>query len=361
MRIFIKGVLWLLLVLLLLTTGFIFFVNKDFKTLEYPLVISPKDAPVLNSKQTIKVLSWNIHHLAGITYHTKNSISKKPFQKDIQQNTEDIAKIIIDENPDVILLQEVDEGAARTDYQDQLKQLRLLLPGEYRSYTTAFYWKSLYVPNVGKVGMKLCILSKYKIKKSIRYQLSPIAPFHASFFSQGYNWIYSKFYIKRAIQEIVLPVQGNKDLILLNTDLEEDYFKDYKGLDQQLDKVFSLLYERSLRKNPWVMGGSFHLAPPVKEGQTQKKNTKKHHHKYVIMRQLLEKYQVIPGLDELYGQKKEDWYTTFSGHSPENKVGKTTDYLFISKNISIKDYYIRKKDTKKISDHLPLILKISIP
>jgi len=48
---------------------------------------------------------------------------------------------------DVVLLQEIDDGAARTDYNDQLARLLPLLPPEYVCHTTAFYWKAAYVPH----------------------------------------------------------------------------------------------------------------------------------------------------------------------------------------------------------------------
>jgi len=101
----------------------------------------------------------------------------RPSPEDIAKTLKEVARIIQDENPDVILLQEVDDGAKRTDYEDQLASLLPLLPKEYACYASAFYWKASFVPHpriMGAAGMKLSTISKYKMTEAVRHQLALI-------------------------------------------------------------------------------------------------------------------------------------------------------------------------------------------
>ena len=83
---------------------------------------------------------------------------KRPSKEDIAATLNEVARVIREENPDIILLQEVDDNARRTDYQDQLALLLELIPADYKFHASAFYWQSPFVPHpkiMGKVGMKL--------------------------------------------------------------------------------------------------------------------------------------------------------------------------------------------------------------
>ena len=98
-------------------------------------IICSDDAPVLQSGQKVKIMSWNVQYMAGkkyIFYYDQLDQEGNFLGKDIRPSSEEIAltlkgvaKIINQEQPDIIMLQEMDENARRTDYQNQLE---LLLP-----------------------------------------------------------------------------------------------------------------------------------------------------------------------------------------------------------------------------------------
>ena len=133
------------------------------------------------------------------------------FQNILKQ----IATIIINERPDIVLLQEVDDGAKRTDYEDQLAELLALLPKEYGNHASTFYWQANFVPHpalMGPVGMKLSTLSKYQILQATRYGLTGI---------QSQSWIMQQMNPKRAILEIQLPINDLGTLSVMNTHLSD--------------------------------------------------------------------------------------------------------------------------------------------
>lgn len=168
---------------------------------------------VLAPGQTVKILSWNVQYMAGKNhwFFYEGGTEREPTEADIRQTLAEVARLIKAENADIVLLQEVDEGAKRTGYTEQLQLLLNRLGGIYPCRAEAFYWKSGFVPHpdvMGAVGMKLVILSKYKIRTAKRYQL-PLIP---------ENWVSQQFNLKRALLEARIPFDGH-EFVVMNTHL----------------------------------------------------------------------------------------------------------------------------------------------
>jgi hypothetical protein len=177
------------------------------------------NTPILKPGQNLKVLSYNVQFMAGKGYlfffELPNDAGpdERPSSTDIAHTTDEVARIIKEENPDIVLLQEIDDGAKRTGHTDQLRALLSRLPVAYRCHTSTFYWKARFVPHrriMGSVGMKLCTISKYRITAATRHTLAPVP----------HNALVRQFHPKRAILETRLPVEGGKDLVVLNLHLE---------------------------------------------------------------------------------------------------------------------------------------------
>ena len=177
------------------------------------------DAPTLAPGQQLRVLSWNVQYMAGKDYVFYYDLldgsgpDERPSPQAITATFAEVARVITEEDPDVILLQEVDDGAARTDGEDQLARLLTLLPDDYACTASAFYWKAAWVPHpriLGSVGMKLSTISRYRIDTAIRHRL-PVIPADP---------LTEQFGLKRAILEVHLPVEGASDLVTFNTHLD---------------------------------------------------------------------------------------------------------------------------------------------
>ena len=279
-------------------------------------VFESKAAPVLLPGQKIKVMSWNVQYMAG-----KNHVffydlldgsgpDSRPSATDIAATLQAAALIIRQENPDIILLQEVDDGARRTDYQDQLVRLLELLPADYRHHTSTFYWKSSFVPHpsiMGPVGMKLATISKYQITQALRHQL-PL---------RNVNALRQWFEIKRAVLETRLPIRNQRDFVVMNTHLSA-----YQRLDAR---------------------------------------QKEYYREKTELERLTDAYRSVPSLQEVNGSTPEKWYTHFPNDPRVTAPDRTIDFIFYSDKLMLGKHRVIQKETLHISDHFPIVAEFVIP
>jgi len=322
-------------------------------------VIYSKDAPLIKPGQMLKVLSWNVQYMAGKNYvfwydlHNRSGPDERPSSEDIADTSREVARIIEDEDPDIILLQEVDDAAKRSHYGDQLKQLLTLLPSAYCCHASTFYWKASFVPHpriMGAVGMKLSTLSKYRISAARRHQLAPLPN----------DPVTRQFHLKRAILETRLTQTDGKQLAVLNTHLES--FGQGTGVTQcQVDNILSLLTELTRKGLSWIIGGDFNLLPSETGYHRLMDSEKKSYHSKTEIAAIYQLYKGIPSLEDVDGPEYKKWFTHFSNKPSITDPDRTIDYIFISNNIQLGRHYVRQKDTLKISDHFPIIAEIQIP
>jgi endonuclease/exonuclease/phosphatase family metal-dependent hydrolase len=314
-------------------------------------VTGADNAPTLQIGQSIKIMTYNVQYMAG-----KNNIffydlperdgpDERPSQEEITQTLHRVARIIRDENPDIVLLQEMDNGAKRTDYENQLERLLPLLPKGYVCHASTFYWKSKFIPHpriMGATGMQLVTLSKYKISEATRHQL-PLVP--ANLIVQQYNF-------KRALLETRFPVRGGDDLIAINVHLEPFT----EGTDVALKQIMeldSLLEERSHAGFPWISGGDYNLLPPGHYEFFQG-DEKSYYRPRSEIQTLYQKYPAIPSLQAIQSDSAKQWYTHYPNNPSAKGPNKTIDYIFYS-GLSLVEARVRRHDTLDISDHLPVI------
>jgi endonuclease/exonuclease/phosphatase family metal-dependent hydrolase len=354
-----KCLLISVVIIIILFFSFFWIITFHLAGVQSEQVIFPTNATSLKANQKIKLLSWNVQYMAGKNYvffydlPNNTGPDERPSSKDIAITTKEVARIIQDENPDVILLQELDDGAKRTDYEDQLENLLLLLPDEYVCHTSSFYWKAAFVPHpriMGKVGMKLSIVSKYKIINAIRHQL-PMIP--ANPFVRQFN-------LKRAVLEVRMPVGNANDFVIMNTHLDA-FAQGTNTMEKQVDQVKSILDTLSSEDFSWVIGGDFNLLPPGKAYNLLPDEFKKAYKKDTEIMPLFDNYQVVPNYEQVNGLEYSKWFTHFSNDPRVEKPNKTIDYVFLSKKVQLGDHYVRQHDTLNISDHLPLVVEFYVP
>ncbi|HNS19867.1 MAG TPA: endonuclease/exonuclease/phosphatase family protein [Sedimentisphaerales bacterium] len=320
-------------------------------------VFCDANTPTLKSGQTVKVLSYNVQFMAGRGYlfffELPNDAGpdERPLPADVARTTDEVARIIREEDPDIVLLQEVDDGAKRTGYADQLHALLSKLPAAYSCHTSTFYWKAGFVPHgriMGSVGMKLSTISKYRIGAATRHTLAPVPR----------NVLVRQFHPKRAILETRLPVEGGKDLVVLNLHLEA--FPE--GSDvmrrqvQQLDGVLTRLCEENC---PFVGGGDFNLLPPGQRSRLRSAEAIAYRED-TEMALLYTKYRVIPSLADVDGPMRANWFTHFPNGAGVAGPDRTIDYFVLSSQSQVLDAHVRQSDTLEISDHLPLIVVLRL-
>ena len=317
------------------------------------------EAPLLKPGQTLKVLTWNVQFMAGKNYvfffdvPDGNGPDERPSRQDITHTLSEVARVIHDENPDLVLLQEVDNGAARTDCEDQLQRLLRLMPSAYVCHVSAFYWKAAYVPHPrihGAAGLTLATLSKYRIRGSTRHQLSLIPG----------NFVTQQFNLKRAVLEARLPLEQGGEFVALNTHLDA-FAQGSNTMEKQVNEVKSLLRSLTQSGQPWVIGGDFNLLPNPEAYRRLPPRQQYYFNSRTEITPLFESYQAVPSLEEVSGPDYQEWFTHLPNDPEVRGPDRTIDYLFFSRTVRLGRHSVRQRDTQRISDHMPLISELQLP
>ncbi len=318
-----------------------------------PVVCTGSPQPLAHN-QTVKILSWNVQYMAGKGYwfFYEGGIDKAPSEADIRQTLDQAARIIKAVDPDIVLLQEIDVDARRTHYIDQLKLLQKCLDERYPCRAEAFYWKSGFVPHPdiwGPVGMKLVILSKFRIFNATRHQL-PLIP---------ENWISQQFNLKRALLEARIPYKDT-EFVVMNTHLSA-FAQGTDTMERQVAAVKSILTGHTQAGRPWIIGGDFNLLPPGNAYSELTEQQKSAYRPKTEIKPLFEAFHVIPDPKDLSGPNRHNWFTHFPNDPDIKAPNKTIDYIFYGDSLKRKSAHVRQADTWNISDHLPVVAQFTLP
>ena len=276
----------------------------------------------------------------------------RPTREDMAFSLDEVSRVIRDEQPDLVLLQELDENAKASDYQDQLALLQERLVDLYPCSTQAFTWKADLVPDwhiLGSVGRKLVTLSRYQIEHAERLQL-PVAEA---------NIISRQFQPKPALLVNYLPLNDGGQIIAINTQFDAPSL-DNSNLLHQMQATGVLLDKFESQGTPWLIGGDFNLLPigqflrlPAELRAGYSPDSELH--------LLWEKYPMVPSNPEATGIDRELWLTHFPNDPRVQAPDRTLDYLFYSPKLQRIEAYVRQEDTLSISDHLPVMGRFLLP
>jgi endonuclease/exonuclease/phosphatase family metal-dependent hydrolase len=355
-KLFVK-IVKIIALMTILFFGVVYFVNFHPSKKQEEKIVTLSKAPSLKKGQKIKILSWNVQFLAGNqnnNFFFDNGEDLWPSKKTILKVRNEVVRVILEEDPDIILFQELDDGAKRTYSDDQLQLILKKLPKWYRNHTSTFYWKSHFVPHpkiMGKVGMKLSVVSKYKMTKAIRHRLSAIT---------NQNFIIQQFNPKRALLDVTFPVQNGKDLHIVNGHLSA-FAQGSDTMKRQVSSIYQIMKKLTDRDTPVVVGGDFNLIPPgIHYNILSEKNKKKFNSKGSEIKPLFDEFGTVPTYKELNRIAYRKWFTAMGTQLKNKSPDKTIDYILFNKKLSLGKHYIRSLDTVLISDHLPVIATLTI-
>lgn len=357
-----KSVLGFVFLVVLISTLFftwLYLSTLQVKETESATFVNLTDVPMLKSGQKVKVLSWNIQFLAGNQnnhFFFDGGQDDWPSTATRQSILKQIAKVIIDEQPDIVLLQEVDDGAKRTENEDQLAELMALLPKEYGNHASTFYWRASFVPHpalMGSAGMKLSTISKYQITQAARYALTGIT---------SQSWIMQQMSPKRAILEIQLPIKDSGTLSVLNTHLSA-FAQHSNTMEIQVNQVLDLMAKRQTQQyHHVILGGDFNLLPSSFAYNLLDEEGKSYYNPNgTELSPLLQAFESVPSLESMRGEDHASWFTYSPNHISAASPDRTIDYLFYTASLSLVGGKVRSEDTPLISDHLPVIGVFTLP
>jgi|JI10StandDraft_1071094.scaffolds.fasta_scaffold10719_7 endonuclease/exonuclease/phosphatase family metal-dependent hydrolase len=326
-------------------------------TLEPAFVVSPSGGKILQKGQTVKMLSWNVQFMASNKnnhFFYDKGTDTFPKESVNLQIIEEVAKIIIEENPDILLLQEVDLNSQRTHFVNQLKVLREKLPASYQFYSSTPYFRVNYLPMrsmLGRLEMHLCTLSKYPINNALRHALP--SKLNVSFLEQ-------QFQLKRAILETNFPIESGQTLTVLNTHFSA-FSKGTDTLDKQAQIAQKLLLKTG-QFGPSVLVGDFNaLCSPRFYEDVYPMDRHLYSKDYSPLEPLIKNFKMFPSEIEIAGPDHAKWLTHMSTADPTRTPHIALDFFFLTDHLKFKTHSVRQKDTQHISDHFPLVCEIEIP
>jgi len=346
------------LVIASLVSGWVYFTTYHPDAVEDETIISLSPAPQLRPGQQLKILSWNVQFFAGRpgnNFFFDGGSDPWPSQQQVTATVHAVADIIRQEDPDIIMLQELDDGAERTRFQDQLQLLLGLLPEHYAVHTSSFYWLADFVPHselLGGVGMKMSIVSKYRLSQAKRYALPAITS--DDIFTRQYN-------PKRAIHGGYLPIEGGGRLNVLNTHLSA-YAQGTDTMVRQVAMIDQVLSDFKARQESVLLAGDFNLIPSDAAYQNLSAYNRKYYNAGgTEIAPLLERYHTVPSLTETLGSNHRDWFTHIANDDLSELPDKTIDYVFYTGELILGEHYVRSSGTLNISDHLPIVASFTVP
>ncbi len=351
-----KALQWLSGIICFLAVSFFAYVwvtTEHYADLEPVDVHCTSEAPLLDHNKPFKIMSWNIQFLAGKNYIffydaiDGSGKDEAPSQADVKITLDEVVRVIRNEDPDFVLLQEVDVDAKRTAYQDQVELILKALQPKYPCSISTYYWRAGFLPHpniMGKIGMKLASFSKYKIDRAQRHALGEFPA----------NLIVRQFRPKRAILDSFIPTVQGTPVRILNTHLEA-YSQGSDLMQYQVKLTGELLANLEKEKIPWLIGGDFNLLMPGRSYSELSITQRSLYQEDSELKILTNRFKVVPSLEDINGPHYKDWYTHFPNDPEVKGPDRTIDYIFYSGRFNPLKYYVRKRDTLKISDHLPLI------
>ncbi len=355
---FIKKLSYSLIILIIISIISIYWASGMF----HPKNIMPAEIKnnVLSKSEIevekpISILSWNIQFMAGgknnhFFYDKGND--DFPNNPTVYKNIiSKVATVIKKQNPDVILLQEVDRGSKRSFYIDELQEILQLLPQDYSSYSCTPYHKvnfMMLLEMPGKINLQLCTISKYKIVKSTRYALPT---------KLDINFILQMFHLKRAILGTKFQLNNGKLFSVLNTHFSA-WAQNTKTIDKQVIKANKVMQQAQIM-GPVLLAGdlnSLSSSKFLKFVHPQEKNIYPKDKNAIKL--LFDNYQGFPNPSQLTSKNRQQFLTYLPAMDHSHKPYSAIDFIFISKHLEFINQKVLQENNATISDHYPLAVKL---
>ena len=331
-------------------------IATEFDDIEDAVMYQSASLKEFSPKKTIKVMTWNIRFgVARLRFFGDGCGDKVIMTKsEVTTGLKGLAAKIIAEDPDILLLQEVDVQSKKTAYIDQAQWLLDNTDMNYGAYGSMWQAQAILADGLGRVNTGNLILSKWKLENAERIQL----PLRGD-----QDGLTKYFYLRRNVLKAVVDMPGNK-FYAVNTHLtafatDDTKQKHIKGFKSVLDNI-------TAEGEYFVAGGDLNELPPnaLKTdycledqcsnesyhtgGESEHKEGAYFTPEITWLSPFYNTYSPAITLSD-YGDNESDYFT----HSPDNnlKLDRKLDYLWTNtKWVSS----ITHKEATNLSDHTPI-------
>mgnify|MGYP001987629043 CR=1 FL=1 len=334
----------------------------------------PTDLP-----DSLNVMTWNIRFGAGRIPWFGDSCGDRVIlsENEVMGNLQSIIDFISIENPDILLLQEVDVSSKRTVYLDQVQWL--LDQTEFNYGVYASMWKADFIPSdgLGKVDAGNAILSKWPIVDAERIQL----PLRGD-----QDNLEQYFYLRRNILKSKININDEKELYALCTHTTAFATDDTK--QKHIDKFYEVL-ESFGDDEIFVAGGDLNALTSAYVGDNRDfctvdkcdddvcdgeyENNLIYQGSYFnhledeeeLLDQLYTFYPAIPleetGTDFLENYTHSTWITSEDNNiESDGPLNRKLDYIFSSDPLTNGTTHQEANHKFYLSDHAPVSAKLNL-
>ena len=228
------------------------FTIVEYRPADTETIIADHSAEaVLAAGTPLNAVSWNVGYGAlgdNADFFMDGGTSVYTADRErVGTNLEGIRNKLMELNPDLLLLQEVDINSSRSYGIDERKILSEGMP--IASEAFAYNFNALYVPYpippIGHVESGLYTLSAAEMRSAERVSL-PV-PF---------SWPIRLVNLKRCLLVSRFPVSGSdRELVVINLHLEA--YDDGKGKEAQAQQLISFMQSEYAKGNYVIAGGDF--------------------------------------------------------------------------------------------------------
>ncbi len=315
------------------------------------------------ARDTIKVMTWNIRFgIARLRFFGDGCGDRVILKKsEVYDGLTGLTEKIKLEDPDILLLQEVDVQSKKTGYIDQAQWLLDNTDFNYGAYASMWEAQIILADGLGRVNTGNLILSKWKLEEAERHQLA---------LRGDQDGLTQYFYLRRNVLKAKVEMPG-KPFYAVNTHLTAFATDDTK--QKHIDGFKDILDGIVAEGQNFVAGGDLNEIPPNAskldycledqcEGESFHTGGEPEHKEGAYfapeitwLNSLYQTYKpAIPLLE--YGGQESKHFT----HSPDDslKLDRKLDYLWTN---TAWFNSVTHQEATKLSDHIPVSAKWKVP
>lgn len=216
---------------------------------DFPIVDKGSGGLVNDDPAELRVLTWNIKFAgARVDFFFDGWGDRVHMTSDeVERHLDDIVALVAEQDPDVLMTQEVDLSSKRSAYIDMVQGILDRTDFRYAAWVPV--WHVDYVPQdgLGPVEMGQAVFSKYPITRNTRIDLPQ---------GKEQGAITNYFYLRRAVQVVEIDV-GSAGLTVIN-----NHPTAYDDAATKLIHINTILDAAKAVNGPMVVGGDFNVVPP---------------------------------------------------------------------------------------------------